>query len=200
MKSLTVDEAASLRSRALSGDAGARRELGDSVLGYVYRLANRRHRAFGFSSAEEAVGKAMERILSHGVEAYNPDRGARWVTYAGHLAADEIRRGPGRRKTAVDAMDRVDYAYHEGVAFGREPDAEDVAIASEVVDLVRDAVESLPEAIRAPAVLRYGLDGGGERQVYQIAALTGMTRAQVVEALRAARSILSSNETLKGVR
>lgn len=73
-----ADEERELRDRALAGDAGARDSMVLSRTGYVVRCA----RAWSGQAPYQDLFQAGMEGLSEALERWDPDRGARFLTYA----------------------------------------------------------------------------------------------------------------------
>jgi RNA polymerase primary sigma factor len=193
---LTRQEEERLGRRASRGDAAARGRLLEANLRLVVWTA-RRYNGMGLDFAdlvqEGNVG------LMRAVERYDPDRGsfaacARWW----------IRQAICRALSTQSRLMRVPLRLAESSEFRRselaplslaEPVGDDVvladvlsddgaqdparAVGEDPVPMMREAVASLEERRRRLLELRFGLDGGGERTLAQVAGELGVSAERV---------------------
>jgi RNA polymerase primary sigma factor len=193
---LTRQEEERLGRRASRGDAAARGRLLEANLRLVVWTA-RRCNGMGLDFAdlvqEGNVG------LMRAVERYDPDRGsfaacARWW----------IRQAICRALSTQSRLMRVPLRLAESSEFRRselaplslaEPVGDDVvladvlsddgaqdparAVGEDPVPMMREAVASLEERRRRLLELRFGLDGGGERTLAQVAGELGVSAERV---------------------
>jgi RNA polymerase sigma-70 factor (ECF subfamily) len=129
------------------------RRYGDSILGYLMRMSGNHHQA------EDLFQETFKRVHEK-AHTFRGGKFKSWLfTIATHVAIDGLRRR--RRMQVVSLNQRLDCTDQgseelSAVALADdscEPSQE--AAKAEQVELVRDAIESLPARQRATLVLAY---------------------------------------------
>lgn len=180
-----ADESA-LARRAQGGDGAA---FGDLVRRYTGAIFNQAYRMLGDRhEAEDAVQEVMLRAFNR-IDSYDPTR--RFVTWlltiGNNYCIDRLRRR------------RVSWVTLDDVAFWLptdQPGPERSALAAERRAAVQRALQALPEAYRAPTVLRYWHD----LSYLEIAEVLGLTEATVKTRLHRARKMLEGTLSAEGDR
>jgi RNA polymerase sigma-70 factor, ECF subfamily len=178
-----ADESA-LARRAQSGDGAA---FGDLARRYTGAIFNQAYRMLGDRhEAEDAVQEVMLRAFNR-IDSYDPTR--RFVTWlltiGNNYCIDRLRRR------------RVSWVTLDDVAFWlptEQPGPERSALAAERRAAVQEALQRLPEAYRAPTVLRYWHD----LSYLEIAEVLGLTEATVKTRLHRARKMLEGALSAEG--
>jgi RNA polymerase sigma-70 factor, ECF subfamily len=169
-----------LVTAARKGDAEAFRVLYDRHVGGVYALA--RSVLGGEEGADDAVQIASIRAWSRLRRLRDANAFRVWVRQIARRAAlDELRRRRGPRFVSLDEMDETG---DEPAAGGDTP--EGLAVATEVSDRIRSAIDSLPEHHRTVVVLHH-LDG---LEVREVAEVLGVPFGTVLSRLARARETL----------
>ncbi|MEM1416305.1 MAG: sigma-70 family RNA polymerase sigma factor [Myxococcota bacterium] len=145
---LSAEEEVALARRAREGDQQAQDKLAEANLRYVAAIALRYRRygvPLGDLIAEGSVG------LMHAVRKFDPDRGVRFVTYAGHWIKAYVLETVCRSQTLVGAgggpfrsklFFRIRRERARVASLTRDPD-ERLTLLAERLDLPREKVQSL---------------------------------------------------------
>ncbi|GIH26844.1 RNA polymerase sigma factor [Acrocarpospora phusangensis] len=162
-----------LHQRVVGGDEAALGELYDRFAALIFGLAVRvtRDRAVAEDIAQEVFVTFWERPL-----AYDPERGSlrAWLATIAHRRAVDHVRAEERRKVSVLGP-RV---------YERPGELEDTVLAADEATRVREAVATLPDALRAVIELAY-YQGRTYRQVAEELAIPeGTAKSRIRLGLR----------------
>jgi len=170
-RAISSDWERSVRARLAAGDDSALNEVYEQYSSFVYGLALR---VIGDTRAAEDVSQEVFLHVWEHPEAFEPSRGAlrTWLgTLAHRRAVDYIRREEARRRrTQRDASRRPTTI----------PDVEEMATALVTAEIVRNALDVLPEDQRRAIQLAYF----GGKTYREVATVLGIPEGTAKSRLR----------------
>ena len=182
---LTPEEEKQFLARMMAGDAAARDELITHNLRLVVYLAKK----------YESSGVPQEDMISIGtiglikaVNTFTPERNIKLATYASRCIGNEIlmylRKSSNRRQEAsIDEPLNIDGDGNELLlsdVLGTESDTVMRPMEDDVEhQLLRQALDRLPQRERQIVEMRFGLGGGGEKTQKEVAERMGISQSYI---------------------
>lgn len=182
---LSAGEERALFYRARQGDAAARETLIEHNLRLVAHIIKKYYTACRETEDLLSIGTIG---LIKAIDTFDPDKGARFATYAGKCLQNEILmhfRATKRLANETSLNEAIEYdrdgnelTYFDVVS--EEEDVVDIVERRERAEATRDAVRRvLSGREREIIVLRYGLSGRAPMTQREVAARLGISRSYV---------------------